>query len=309
MSDDQTHGTAAPDQADADQAAADTADQAAARQAADQAAGDTDGRPTGPPSERSEISEAPPREAGNTFGSPAPAANEGRNDDRSDERPDPDPGLPSARPPSDAPGASGRPPTATAATAATTGAGSAEPGRTQFELRDRLGSPTTVLPPAGERWPPRPGLRPGSRPDPGTATSRATTRPASRPTGSAGGRARRARLVLQRVDPWSVFLFTLVVSICLGVILLVAVAALYAVLSSLGVLSSVNEVLGEVLGGSGPDAVVEPYITAGRVLGGAAVLAAVDVVLLTALATLGALLYNLCASLTGGVEVVLGEHE
>jgi hypothetical protein len=41
----------------------------------------------------------------------------------------------------------------------------------------------------------------------------------------------------------------------------------------------------------------------------AAVVAALDVVLLTALSTLGAFLYNLCASLTGGIEVVFGDRE
>jgi hypothetical protein len=179
-----------------------------------------------------------------------------------------------------------------AATAATTGAGSAV--GTPSEAR------TTVLP-AAERRPDRPAPRPEPRP----GASRAAARPAPRPA----GRSRRARLVLQRLDPWSVFLFSLVASICLGIVLLVAVAALYFILSSLGVLSSVNNVLGEVLGGAGPDEVAAPFFTAGRVLGATAVLAAVDVVLLTVLATLGALLYNLCASLTGGIEVVLGERD
>jgi hypothetical protein len=45
------------------------------------------------------------------------------------------------------------------------------------------------------------------------------------------------------------------------------------------------------------------------VIGGAAVLAALNVVLLTLLATLGALLYNLCASFTGGLELTLGERD
>ncbi len=42
---------------------------------------------------------------------------------------------------------------------------------------------------------------------------------------------------------------------------------------------------------------------------GAAVLAALNVVLLTLLATLGSLLYNLCASFTGGIELTLGERD
>ena len=175
----------------------------------------------------------------------------------------------------------------TVATAATTGAGSA------------AGTPagaTTVLP--GERRPQRPGAPRDAR-----AASAAPRQAAARPA----GRGRRARLVLQRVDPWSVFLFSLVASLCLGVVLLVAVAALYLALDVLGVLASVNGVLGEVVGSDGE--VGAPLFTVGRVMGVTAVLAAVDVVIITALATLSALLYNLCASLTGGVEVVLGERD
>jgi hypothetical protein len=111
-------------------------------------------------------------------------------------------------------------------------------------------------------------------------------------------------LALKRIDPWSVFVFTLIAALFLGVALVAAVAALYYVLDRLGVQSSVNELFDEVTAGTG-----EPLITAYRVVGGAAVLAAVNVVLLTLLATLSALLYNLCASFTGGVDVTLGERE
>jgi hypothetical protein len=124
-------------------------------------------------------------------------------------------------------------------------------------------------------------------------------------------RARRAKLAVRRLDPWSVFLFSLLASIFLGIVLIVAVAVLYNVLERLGVLTSINDVFAEVTGGDNGDAALpaSELITSSRVLGGAAVLAAVDVVLLTALATLGALLYNVCASLTGGIEITLGERD
>ncbi len=35
---------------------------------------------------------------------------------------------------------------------------------------------------------------------------------------------------------------------------------------------------------------------------------AINVILMTALATLGALLYNLCTEMVGGIEVVLGDQ-
>jgi hypothetical protein len=86
----------------------------------------------------------------------------------------------------------------------------------------------------------------------------------------------------------------------------VAVAALFSVLGGLGVTASVNELFAEVTGGLSNSG---PLLTTSRVVGGAAVLAALNIVFLTLLATLSALLYNLCASFTGGIEVTLGEHE
>ena len=148
-------------------------------------------------------------------------------------------------------------------------------------------APTTVLPAGGTRRPPQ-----------RAASTRADDR------GRPAARARRARLALKRIDPWSVFVFALISALFLGVALVAAVAALYSVLDSLGVQASVNALFDEVTGGSG-----EPLLTAYRVVGGAAVLAAVNVVVLTLLATLASLLYNLCASFTGGVEVTLGERE
>ncbi len=152
----------------------------------------------------------------------------------------------------------------------------------------------TVLPGGGSR-----AAAPG-RPAP-ARPARSPERATSRPT----GRTRKARLALKHVDPWSVFVFSLVAALFLGVALVVAVGALYTVLNALGVVTSVNDLFSEVTGGD-PDS---PLLSAGRIVGGAAVLAAVNVVLLTLLATLSALLYNLCASFTGGIEVTLGERD
>lgn len=154
---------------------------------------------------------------------------------------------------------------------------------------------TQVLPVAGAAGA---GAEPtAARPSRGTVRpERSGGRPAAR---------RRARLVLTRVDPWSVFLLSLILSVFLGVVLLVAVAALHALLSNLGVLSTLDRFATELeLIDDG-----QQLLSSSRVLGIAAVVAAVDVVLLTVLGTLFAFLHNLCASLTGGVEVTLSERE
>jgi hypothetical protein len=106
-----------------------------------------------------------------------------------------------------------------------------------------------------------------------------------------------------------VFLYSVVASIFLGIALLVCVAVLYAVLARLGVMESLNTLLGDVTSEPGQPAEPSDFFNAARVLSLTAVVAAVDVVLLTALATLGAFLYNLCAALTGGIEVTFGDRE
>jgi hypothetical protein len=122
-------------------------------------------------------------------------------------------------------------------------------------------------------------------------------------------RTRRARLRLRRVDPWSVLTLSLLTSLFLAIMIVVAVVAVYGVLQAAGVPDSVNSLVAEVTRSPGSTTTPPPLLTAGRALTVAGVLAVVDVVLLTALSTLGAVLYNLVASFTGGVEVTLAEDE
>jgi hypothetical protein len=82
------------------------------------------------------------------------------------------------------------------------------------------------------------------------------------------------------------------------------------VLGAAGVWDSINKTVQEVIGGdSGSTFDVEDYVGASRVLGFTMIVAVLDVVLITAIATLGAFLYNLAATLLGGVEVTLAEEE
>ena len=141
-------------------------------------------------------------------------------------------------------------------------------------------------------------------PRPGPPGMTATTTPTT-PTAASGARLvknRRARLALRRLDPWSVFTMSLALSVFLAVVTLVAAFVLYAVLNKLGIPTSINKAVTDVEGGG-------PVLTQGRFLAGAALLAAANVVLLTAFATLTSLLYNLSASFTGGLEVTLAERE
>ncbi len=125
---------------------------------------------------------------------------------------------------------------------------------------------------------------------------------------------RRALLTIRRVDPWSVLKFALLFSVCLLVIGVVAVAALYAALDRLEVFDSVNKFVKELTqsdprGSGQPTGGIDVVFNPKVIIGGATVLGMINVVIFTALATLGAFLYNLCADIAGGIEVVLGERD
>src|SRR5687768_11933085 len=126
----------------------------------------------------------------------------------------------------------------------------------------------------------------------------AATKPAAKPSQSRG--PRRARLRLTRVDPWSVMKSAFLLAIAFGVVTVVAVAMVWTVLDQAGVWTSINETVKESIGGpETADFDIENYLGTSRVLGFTMLVAAVDVVLLTAVATLGAFLYNMSAALLG----------
>jgi len=154
---------------------------------------------------------------------------------------------------------------------------------------------------------PRPSSRATPRPTASKATSsssRRTTR-AARPQGS-----RKARLRLTHVDPWSVMKIAFLLSIAIGIVTVVAVGVVWAVLDAAGVWDSINGTVQDVLGSqSGSTFDIETYLGTSRVMGFTMIVAVVDVVLITAIATLGAFLYNLSAALLGGLEVTLAEDD
>jgi Transmembrane domain of unknown function (DUF3566) len=147
------------------------------------------------------------------------------------------------------------------------------------------GQPTATMPPV-----------------PGVAPSR---RAAPTPV----GKARKARLVLARVDPWSVMKLSFLLSIALAVVAFVAVTVLWQVVDAMGVFESVGTTVESVTRSSDNAQGVDifQYVGFSRVLGLTVMLSGVNVILMTALGTLAAFLYNLAASLVGGMHVTLTE--
>jgi hypothetical protein len=132
------------------------------------------------------------------------------------------------------------------------------------------------------------------------SAARSSTAPAPAAT------VRRARLKLARIDPWSMMKLAFVLSIALALVVLVAVGALWFVLDSAGVFDSITRTVTDVTGQTSTFQVAD-FFQFSRVMGFAILVAVVNVVLITALATLAAFLYNLSGSMVGGLEITLSE--
>ncbi|MBK6441242.1 MAG: DUF3566 domain-containing protein [Actinomycetales bacterium] len=187
---------------------------------------------------------------------------------------------------------------ATGAGGAGASGGSGGPGAVAAGTAARVGAPAgpasggpTGAPagpgPARAAGPTRPG-RPAGAP-----------RPAPRPVG------RRVRLAVARVDPWSAMKMSFLLSFAAGVGLVVATMVLWMILSGMNVFSDIDSLVRSIQPNSADPFSIMDWIGFPRVTSLAMVIAVIDVILLTALGTLGAYLYNICASLVGGVQLTL----
>ncbi|WP_030376924.1 MULTISPECIES: DUF3566 domain-containing protein [unclassified Streptomyces] len=123
-------------------------------------------------------------------------------------------------------------------------------------------------------------------------------------------RTRKARLRVSKADPWSVMKVSFLLSIALGVCTIVASAVLWMVMDAMGVFSTVGGTISEATGSNESNGFdLQAYLSLPHVLLFAAIIAVIDVVLATALATLGAFIYNLSAGFVGGIELTLAEDE
>ncbi|MEY9774597.1 DUF3566 domain-containing protein [Arthrobacter sp. MW3 TE3886] len=161
----------------------------------------------------------------------------------------------------------------------------------------------------GQR-PPAPGQRP-------TAPGQRPAAPGQRPAPSGGqgtpglikpapkAKVRRARLLVSKVDPWSVLKMAFLLSVALGIVTVVAAIVLWTVLDLTGIFDQVDSLLGTLAGSEGGGFELKKVASLGQVASFATIIAVINVVLLTALSMLSAVLYNIAATLVGGIGVTL----
>lgn len=161
-----------------------------------------------------------------------------------------------------------------------------------------------MAPPAGSTAVGAPGATPSA-----TETTGPDLLATGKSKAGTARRTRKARLRLSRLDPWSVMKTSFLFSIAAGIMLVVATYAVWTVLSTSGLFPAVNDIVASVVSTPGDTTPfrIEEYINTQKVLGVAALIACVDVVIFTALATLGSFLYNLAATVLGGLEITLAE--
>lgn len=117
----------------------------------------------------------------------------------------------------------------------------------------------------------------------------------------------RASMQIRRIDLWSTLKVSLLLSVALFFVWMITVAFLYLVLGGMGVWAKLNSNVGDLLNNaSGSSA---ELVSSGTIFGGAFLIGLVNIVLMTALATIGAFVYNLITDLIGGIEVTLADRD
>ncbi len=114
---------------------------------------------------------------------------------------------------------------------------------------------------------------------------------------------RKVELTLAHIDPWSALKIGFILAVAIGIATVVVAAILWLLLDGMNVFGSVEDFLIRL----GADSFLElmEYLRLPRVMSYATILGIMNVILFTAATTLVAILYNLIASLVGGVRVSL----
>ena len=115
--------------------------------------------------------------------------------------------------------------------------------------------------------------------------------------------ARVAKLRMRRIDPWSAMKTGFVFALGLGIMYVVATLLLYTFSANAGIFDTLNTTFTDL---TNEDELFT--FGFGEVLTVSLIFAVVEVVILTVLVAVIAMLYNASAMITGGVRVTLAEE-
>jgi hypothetical protein len=126
------------------------------------------------------------------------------------------------------------------------------------------------------------------------------TRAAKTPRGT-DGPERHVRLKLSYIDFWSALKVSFLLGLALAIVTVVASFLLYLVFVQTGVFETANDVAGQVLGGNDFD--VQSFASMAQVLSFAGVVGILNMVVITVLGGVIAVIYNACARIVGGIQM------
>ncbi|GAB3583255.1 hypothetical protein GCM10027406_27490 [Leifsonia lichenia] len=113
--------------------------------------------------------------------------------------------------------------------------------------------------------------------------------------------AKQVRLKLVYIDFWSTVKLSFLAGICLAIIAIVGTFLVWTVLDRTGIFDQVNSLFKDISGAGGSD--LKSILGLGQVMGFSLVVGILDIIVITALGAVFALLYNLSVKITGGLLV------
>lgn len=112
--------------------------------------------------------------------------------------------------------------------------------------------------------------------------------------------AKQVRLKLVYIDFWSAVKLAFLVAVCIAIVTIVGTFMVYTVLDSTAVFDQADKLFKDITGGTQG---LTSFLSLGQVMGFTVVVALLDLVVVTALGAIMAVLYNLSVKVTGGVLV------
>ena len=125
--------------------------------------------------------------------------------------------------------------------------------------------------------------------------------PKSEPKAPKGPEAKQVRLKLVYVDFMSALKMSFLLGLAQFIVVVVGTLLLYLVFVQTGIFETANSVAGEVLGSNSFD--INSIASIGKTVGAAAAVGLVNLIVITVLGAICAVLYNAAAKITGGLSV------
>lgn len=117
---------------------------------------------------------------------------------------------------------------------------------------------------------------------------------------------RRVKMTIQKIEPLSILKIGFLLSVAMGIMIVIAMLLLWLVLDAMHVFAQISDLF-ETLN-SEQLLQLAAYLGFGRWMSFAVIIAIIDIVMMTALFAVGALVYNFIAALVGGLHITVTDE-